>query len=164
MDTILHEIRKIIAEAQAKAIRSVNHERVLMYWKIGERIVTEEQAGAQRATYGKAIIKNLSERLQPEHGSGFSIRNLELMRKFYLHFPISQTLSAKFSWSHYTLIISLNNDDKQAFYLAETDKNNWSVRQLERQINTGLYERLLLSNDAYKAPKGKKLTYRPAIF
>ncbi len=145
--TIILEIRKIIANAQTQAIRSINYERVLMHWKIGERIINEEQKGEHRAEYGKGILKNLSEQLQPEYGSGFSTRNLEMMRKFYLHFPISQTLSAKFSWSHYTLIISLDNKDKQAFYLGEAGKNNWSVRQLERQINSGLYERLLLSND-----------------
>lgn len=146
-NTFINEIKFIISQAQEKAIRSINFERVLMYWKIGERIVNEEQSGELRAEYGQAIIKNLSLELQPEFGSGFSNRNLELMRRFYINFPISQTVSAKFSWSHYVLFISVEDIDKRKFYIAESDKNNWSVRQLERQINSQLYERLLLSND-----------------
>lgn len=94
-DKILSDIRSIIAEARQKAVRSVNFERVLMYWKIGERIFEEGQKGEDRAEYGAALIKNLSKQLKPEFGSGFSARNLEMMRLFYRTFPKTQTLSAQ---------------------------------------------------------------------
>lgn len=144
---LIQDIQGIISQARARAVKSVNFERVLMYWKIGERIFEEEQQGKERADYGAALIKNISETLKPRYGSGFSSRNLELMRLFYRTFPNSQTLSAQLSWSHYSLLISFDNEDKRTFYIAESQKNNWSVRQLERQINSQLYERLLLSND-----------------
>lgn len=144
---ILNDIKNIISEARQKAVHSVNFERVMMYWRIGERIFEEEQKGEKRAEYGTALIKNLSKQLKAEFGSGFSARNLEMMHLFYRTFPNTQTLSAQLSWSHYTLLLSIKNRDKREFYIAETKKNNWSVRQLERQINSQLYERLLLSND-----------------
>ena len=129
---IVSDIQSIISEARQKAVRSVNFERVMMYWKIGERIFEEEQKGEERAEYGVSLIKNLSKRLKPEYGSGFSARNLEMMRLFYRTFPKTQTLSAQLSWSHYTLLLSIEDQDQRAFYIAETKKNNWSVRQLER--------------------------------
>ena len=118
-----------------------------MYWHIGERIFTEEQHGKDRADYGKYSIRSLAEQLEPEFGSGFGRRQLELMRQFYRSFPIANTLYSQLSWSHYKLVIRLDNKDKQAFYIAETSESSWTVRQLERQINSQLYERLLLSND-----------------
>lgn len=118
-----------------------------MYWQIGQRIFEEEQKGEERAEYGTALIQNLSKQLRPEYGSGFSVRNLELMRLFYRTYPKTQTLSAQLSWSHYSLLLSIENEDKRTFYQAESEKNNWSVRQLERQINSHLYERLLKSNN-----------------
>ena len=143
----ISDIQRIIAGARERAVRSVNFERVVMYWQIGQRIVEEEQQGEARAEYGTSLIKSLSKQLTPEHGSGFSVRNLEMMRLFYRTFPKTQTLSAQLSWSHYVLLISLDDEDKRSFYIAEAEKNNWSVRQLERQINSQLFERLLLSND-----------------
>ncbi|MEX2514148.1 MAG: DUF1016 N-terminal domain-containing protein [Cyclobacteriaceae bacterium] len=145
--TILSDIQAIISQARENAVRSVNFERVVMYWQIGERIFEEEQQGKERAGYGIGLIKNLSKRLRPEYGSGFSVRNLELMRLFYRTYPKTQTLSAQLSWSHYSLLLPFENEDKRTFYQAESEKNDWSVRQLERQINSQLYERLLLSND-----------------
>lgn len=144
---IINDIQAIIANARQQAVRSVNHERALMYWQIGRRIFEEEQKGKERAEYGTALIKTLSRQLRPNYGSGFSARNLELMRQFYRTFPNTQTLSAQLSWSHYTLLLSIEDQEKREFYIAETKNNNWSVRQLERQINSHLYERLLASND-----------------
>jgi predicted nuclease of restriction endonuclease-like (RecB) superfamily len=144
---ILQDIKTIIIEAQDRAIRSVDYQRVLMYWQIGKRILDEEQGGQQRAEYGKYLLKSLSEQLEPEFGSGFSIRQLELSRQFYKLFPITNTLYSQLNWSQYKLIIRIENEDKRAFYVAESVKNNWTVRQLERQINSLFYERLLLSND-----------------
>jgi len=144
---LIHEIKSLIAKAKEGAIRSVDHHRTVMYWHIGERIFNEEQQGKDRADYGNYLIKYLSEQLQPEYGSGFSVRQLERYRQFYRTFPIASTLRTQLSWSHYKLLLSIDNKDKREYYIAETTKNNWSVRQMERQINSQLFERLLLSND-----------------
>ncbi|HEX8577531.1 MAG TPA: PDDEXK nuclease domain-containing protein [Flavobacterium sp.] len=144
---LIHEIKSLIAKAKEGAIRSVDHHRTVMYWHIGERIFNEEQQGKERAGYGSYIVKYLSEQLQPEFGSGFSLRQLELMRQFYRAFPIANTLYSQLSWSHYKVLLRLDNKDKRDYYIAETVKNNWSVRQMERQVNSQLFERLLLSND-----------------
>jgi len=144
---ILPDIKSIITNAKEKAIRAVDNERVLMYWHIGKRIFEEEQQGKERAAYGEYLIKFLSQQLQPEYGSGFSIRQLERYRQFYRVFPIASALRTQLSWTQYKLLISLDTEDKRTFYIAESVKNNWTSRQLERQINSSLYERLLLSND-----------------
>jgi predicted nuclease of restriction endonuclease-like (RecB) superfamily len=145
--TVLTDIKTIIHSARDRAIRAVDTERVLMYWHIGQRIFLEEQEGKDRADYGKFLIKTLSEQLQPEFGSGFSRRHIETCRQFYRIFPIAHTLCAQLAWSHYRLLLTFENQNSRDFYIAETVKNNWSVRQLERQINSNLFERLLMSND-----------------
>lgn len=144
---LIHEIKSLIAKAKEGAIRSVDYHRTVMYWHIGERIFNEEQQGKDRADYGNYLIKYLSEQLQPEYGSGFSVRQLERYRQFYRTFPIASTLRTQLSWSHYKLLLGVDNEDKREYYIAETAKNNWSVRQMERQINSQLFERLLMSND-----------------
>lgn len=144
---LIQQIQSIITNAQVKAVRSVNFERVLMYWQIGEVIVEEEQQGQERAEYGQFLIKSLSEELQPQFGSGFSIRQLERYRQFYIQFPIASALRTQLNWTHYRSLLSIDNTQKKEFYIAETEKNNWSARQLERQINSQLFERLLISND-----------------
>jgi len=118
-----------------------------MYWNLGKRIFEEEQKGEDRAVYGEQLIKFLSAELQPEFGTGFSSRNLNLFRQFYRAFPIVHALRAQLSWTHYRKLISIDSEDKQNFYIAEAEKNNWSARQLERQVDSQLYERLLVSND-----------------
>lgn len=145
--SILSDIQFIIAQAREKAVRSVNFERVVMYWKIGERIFEEEQQGEQRAEYGTYLIKSLAESLEPEYGTGFSARQLERFRQFYRSFPNASALRTEFSWTHYKLMLSVDNQDKRDFYIAESVKNLWTARELERQINSQLYERLLISND-----------------
>ncbi|WP_294217405.1 PDDEXK nuclease domain-containing protein [uncultured Chryseobacterium sp.] len=145
--SIISDIKSIIANSKDSAIRAVDHQRTLMYWHIGKRIFEEEQQGKDRADYGKFLIKYLSEQLQPEFGSGFSTRQINLYRQFYRTFENVHTLYAQLSWSQYKLLLSVDSQDKRAFYIAETVKNNWTVRQLERQIYSSLYERLLLSND-----------------
>lgn len=144
---ILGDIKAIIANARERAVRSVDFERTLMYWNIGKRIFEEEQQGKERADYGTYLIKHLAEQLEPEYGSGFGRRQLELIRQFYRVFPIAHTLYSQLTWSQYKLLLRFDDDHKRAFYIAEAVKNNWTVRQLERQINSQLYERLLLSND-----------------
>ncbi|HAH55808.1 MAG TPA: DUF1016 domain-containing protein [Flavobacterium sp.] len=149
-NNIIHKIQAIIQNAQERAIRSVDYERVLMYWNIGKVIFEEEQAGKERAEYGQFLIKSISETFHPQFGSGFSVRQLERYRQFYRQFPNASTLRTQFSWSHYKSLLSIENPDKKEFYIAEASKNNWSARQLERQINSQLFERLLLSNEVDK--------------
>lgn len=144
---LLQQIHSIIATATDRAIRSVDTERMMMYWQIGKVIFEEEQQGKDRADYGTFLIKSLSENLQPQFGSGFSYRQLNWYRQFYKTFPIVSALRTQFSWTHYKSLISIDNQDKREFYIAETSKNNWTARQLERQVNSQLFERLLLSND-----------------
>ncbi|MFV0566103.1 MAG: YhcG family protein [Flavobacteriaceae bacterium] len=145
--SVISDIKSIISQSQNNAVRAVDHQRTLMYWHIGKRIFEEEQQGKDRADYGKYLTAYIANELEPEFGSGFSKRQIELFRQFYRVFPIANTLYSQLSWSQYKLLIRLNNDDQRQFYIAETVKNNWTVRQLERQINSSLYERLLLSND-----------------
>ncbi|QNN41376.1 PDDEXK nuclease domain-containing protein [Pedobacter roseus] len=144
---LLQQIQSIIISSKERAIRSVETERMLMYWKIGKVIFEEEQKGKDRAGYGEYLIKSISDEFQPQLGTGFSIRQLERNRQFYRAFPIASALRTHFSWTHYKILISIDSQDKKDFYIAETEKNNWSARQLERQVNSQLFERLLLSND-----------------
>ncbi len=146
----VQQVKSIIKSSQNNAIRSVNRERVLMYWKIGERIVEEEQQGKKRADYGTYLIKMLSKELTRDFGSGFSVRQLETSRQFYNMFPIPHALRAELNWTEYKLLIRIKDEDKRTYYIEEACKNNWSARQLERQINSQLYERLLLSSDKEK--------------
>jgi predicted nuclease of restriction endonuclease-like (RecB) superfamily len=160
----LGQIKEIIAQSQDAAIRSVDFHRVLMYWNIGKSIIEEEQAGKARADYGAYLIKNLSKVLVPEYGTGFSIRQLERCRQFFKEFPIASALRTQFTWTHYKLLLPLNIDGKREYYIAETEKNNWNSRQLERQINSQLYERLLLSGDKERVlavARGEKQPDRP---
>ena len=137
----LGQVKEIITQAQDNAVRSVDFHRVLMYWNIGKIILEEEQQGKERAEYGSYLIKNLSKELEPEYGTGFSIRQLERCRQFYKEFPIASALRSQFNWTHYKLLLPLENDGKREYYIAEATKNNWNSRQLERQINSQLYER-----------------------
>lgn len=141
------EVKGIIEDSRVKAIRAVDHVRVKMYWELGRKIVEEEQQGMGRAEYGKFLIKNLSESLLTEYGSGFSKRRLHLYCQFYRTFPIVPAVRAQLGWSHFKILLSIENQLKRVFYQEECIKNTWSYRQLERQVNAGLYERLLLSND-----------------
>jgi len=144
---IFDDLVSIIETSKESAIRSVDFHRVQMYWNIGRRIFEEEQQGKERAGYGEYLIKFLSEKLQRIYGSGFSYRQLNWYRQFYRTFPIVSTLRTQLNWSQYKLLLNIDNEDKREFYIAEGAKNNWTSRQLERQINSSLYERLLMSND-----------------
>ena len=141
------EIRTIIDTARSNAVRSVDFCRVQMYWNIGRRIFEEEQQGKERADYGTYLIKNLAARLEPEYGSGFSVRQLERSRQFYRLYPIASAVRSQLNWSQYKMLISIPDDDKREYYELEAANNAWTGRELERQINSMLYERLLLSND-----------------
>lgn len=146
--TSLHqEIRQIINNARSNAVRSVDFCRVQMYWNIGRRIVEEEQQGKERADYGKYLLKNLAKALEPEYGSGFSYRQLNFCRQFYRAYPIMNAVRSQLNWTQYRLLIQIADSDKREYYELEATNNGWTARQLERQINSQLYERLLLSND-----------------
>ena len=158
--SIIPDIKAIIANSRENAIRAVDNERTLMYWTIGKRIFEEEQEGKERADYGTYLIKYLAEQLQPEYGSGFSYRQLNWYRQFYRTFPIVSALRTQLSWTQYKFLLSIDNQEKREFYIAESVKNNWTSRQLERQINSSLYERLLMSSDkesVLAVAKNKKL-------
>ena len=141
------EVREIIASARQNAVRSVDFTRVQMYWQIGRRIQEEEQNGKERADYGAYLLKNLAKKLEPEYGSGFSVRQLERSRQFYKMYPIASALRSQFNWTQYKLLIVIPDDYKREYYELEAINNCWTARELERQINSQLYERLLLSND-----------------
>ncbi len=145
--TLVSDIKAIILQSKENAVRAVDHQRALMYWHIGKRIFEQEQQGKDRADYGKYLTQYLAKALEPEFGSGFSRRQIELFRQFYRIFPIANALRSQLSWTQYRLLMRLDLDEQREFYTAETIKNNWTSRQLERQVFSNLYERLLLSND-----------------
>lgn len=147
MNQFINEIKQIIEQSRANAVRSVDFCRVQMYWQIGQRIVVEEQGGNVRAKYGTKLLQNLAKELEPEYGTGFKKRQLERARQFYLEYPKASALRSQFNWSQYKLLVSISDKDKREYYELETANNNWNGRELERQINSLLYERLLLSND-----------------
>jgi len=128
--------------AKTKVYTAVNFAMVEAYWEIGREIV-EAQGQNQRAEYGKQLLKYLSEQLTQEFGKGFTETNLRYMRQFYLAFPIHHTLCDELSWSHYRLLMRIDDENRRTFYMKECADSNWSVRQLERQINSFYYERLL---------------------
>ena len=141
------QIRQVLFDAQRSVSRAVNTAMVYAYFEVGRLIVEDEQHGNVRAGYGEETLMALSEKLITEFGRGFSVRNLRNMRTFYMSFKNRQTLSAKLSWSHYTLLMRLENESAREFYLKEAEVENWSVRELDRQINSLLFERLALSRD-----------------
>ncbi len=146
----LLEIKQILANARQKAYTAVNSAMVEAYWKIGERIVLEEQNGADRAAYGKEIIKNLSLELTNEFGAGFGERNIRNFRQFYLMFQdleIWKSVISKLTWTHIQRTLKISNDKARLYYLKEAAENNWSVRTLDRNISTLYYDRLLASQD-----------------
>jgi len=143
--TIIREIKKILYTARENVSKAVNNELLLAYWNIGRIIIEYEQAGANKAEYGKKLLKTLSKDLRRELGKGFSVSNLQYMRRFYLSYPKQQTLSVKLSWSHYCEILNVTDINARNFYEKEATNSNWSVRELKRQIGTSLFERLLLS-------------------
>lgn len=161
------KIAELLKSARQNVVRAVNQTMVYTYYEIGRMIVEEEQHGKERAEYGKQVLKDLSAKLSAEFGKGFSVQNLENMRKFYLLYSLeeksqsvlrnsekSQSLirisefpNNTLSWTHYLVLIRIENPDERSFYEIESLNNNWSVRELKRQFDSALYERLALSRD-----------------
>lgn len=151
----IQEIKQILITARQQSYRAINSAMIEAYWKIGQKIVLEEQNGNEKANYGEAVLTNLSKNLSDEFGKGFSYANLRNFRQFYLTYPDEQicyTLCSKLSWSHNRLIMRIDNLEAQRFYLTKACQQNWSVRTLERNIKTLYYNRLLSSKNTLSNP------------
>ena len=149
---IYEEIRGLLKSARENIVSTINSTMAKTYFLIGKKIVEEEQNGEERAEYGEELVKNLSLKLTKEFGKGFSKTNLKQMKSFYIAYRKGQTLSDQFrlSWSHYLILMRMENLDERNFYEIEAIENNWSLRELRRQIDSALYERLVLSRDKEK--------------
>ena len=147
MDALYQDIRQIIETSRSNAVRSVDFCRVQMYWQLGRRIFEEEQQGKERADYGTYLLQNLAKRLEPEFGSGFSYRQLKFCRQFYRTYPNRNTLRSQLNWSQYRRLIQIDDPNKREYYELESANNAWTARETGRQIDSMLYERLLMSND-----------------
>lgn len=168
---IFQQVAELLQNARQQVLRTVNSTMTITYFEIGRIIVEEEQNGKDRAEYGKQLLKNLSRQLIKEFGKGYSVENLDRMRKFYKIYSNSSTLSTKLeiedsqqlslvaedsspflrgfklTWSHYTFLMRIDDENERRFYEIESEKYNWSVRELKRQYDTALYTRLALSRD-----------------
>ena len=148
--TLYSEIREVLLASRRQAYSAVNFAMVQAYWQVGRLIVEHEQNGSLRAEYGKGLLKALSQKLQSEFGEGFTVRNLQQMKKFYILFPNTHALRAQLTWTHYRALLRVEDEAARNWYMEECVRAAWSSRQLERQISTLYYERLLSSRD--KAP------------
>lgn len=153
MDEVLHttdglysQVVELIQGARKQVATQVNSALLATYWNVGRLIVEDEQKSAHRAEYGKQVLQTLSKRLTKEFGKGFSVSNLQYMKRFYVVYQKQQTVSVKLSWSHYCELLSISDDDKRSFYEHECINARWSFRELKRQIDSSLFERLLLSD------------------
>lgn len=158
---IAERIEQLITEARKRVITTVNTTMVYTYYEIGRIIVEDEQQGEKRAEYGKSLLKELAQRLTRKFGKGFSAQSLANMRQFYLTYSQNQIFSSAIrkssndsnlpqftlSWTHYLRLMRIDNTDERHFYEIEATQNNWSVRELQRQFDSSLYERLALSRD-----------------
>ncbi len=147
VDTIYDSIKSILARARKQTYHAINFAMVESYWMIGQTIVEHEQHGETRAAYGKKILKELANRLTADFGKGFDERELRKMRQFYLTFQIRDTLRPELTWSHYRRLISVEDNQARLWYMNEAADGVWSTRQLDRQISSLYYERLLAGRD-----------------
>lgn len=144
---LVDSIGELLESARKETIRTINNILVKTYWEIGKRIVEYEQKGEKRADYGAELLKRLTKDLRLKYGKGFSRSNLQYMRLLYIKYPKCQTLSGKLSWSHYVELLGVSDGLARSFYEKQCIRENWSVRELRRQINSMLFERLALSKD-----------------
>ena len=152
IENFIEEVKALLHSARTYVTTQINTAMVSTYFEIGRRIVEQEQNGASRAGYGENILNELSNTLTQEFGRGFSTVNLRQMRAFFLAYEKQQTVSAKFklSWSHYLKLMRISDINERKFYEIECHKNNWSLRELQRQFDSALYQRLVLSRDTEK--------------
>ena len=144
-DSFYKEVRNVLEEARKRVYRNIQSEMIFAYWQIGKMII-EKQGGEDRAKYGDGIIKELSIQMTKDFGPGYSERSLRNMRQFYTFFQIRSAVSAELSWTHYKMLIRVEDGDARDFYIKEAIAGNWSTRQLEREINTFSYQRYLASH------------------
>ena len=157
---VVNEIKLVLDTARNNVAQQVNNELLCAYWNIGRIICEYEQTDFSRADYGKQTLRVLSKELTKEFGKGFSVSNIQFMRRFYQTYQIQQTASVKLSWSHYCELLSISDADKRSFYEKEAVNANWSVRELKRQIESSLFERLLLSSGEANKEKVLSLALR----
>ena len=161
---LLQSIKDIILESRKRVFRITNTALLQTYWQIGKLIIEDEQQGKSKATYGEATLKTLASQLTFEFGKGFDYTNLTNMRKFYQAFPIVDTLRQELSWSHYRLLSRLNSETKRNYYLQECIVANWNSRELQRQINSLAFERVVHHLPEIKKPLIQNLLKDPYIF
>ena len=149
INNVYKDIKLLINNSKEKIYRTVNTEIINLYWNIG-KIIVEIQEGKERAKYGDKVLEKLSNKLTNEFGNGFSKDNLERMRKFYLMFGNSAAMLRNLTWSHYLQLMSIKEKEKRNFYMHECINSRWSVRELQRQIKSNLYDRLLISKNKDK--------------
>ncbi len=146
-ENLFQKIRAILEEARSTVYQKANSEMLHAYWNIGKEIVEDEQNGMSRAKYGIALLEEIAKQLSTLYGKSVSSRNLRYMRQFYREFPKWNAVSSKLSWTHYRLLLKVENENARGFYQEEAIAGNWSTRQLERQINSLYFDRLLMSKD-----------------
>ena len=163
--TLIENIKEIIINSRTNIVKKVNHALIATYWQIGSEIVANEKRNKIDNKSSRQIILSLSKQLTKELGKGFSRSNLFNMRKFFIEYPSVQTLSGQLNWSHICELLIIEDKDKRKFYEKEIVNSNWSIRELKRQLNSSLYERLLLSEGKPNkekvlnlAKKGQELT------
>jgi len=144
---LLNSIAVTLQDARANAVKAINSELVKANWEIGRNIVEFEQFGKEKAEYGSALLTNLAKDLKSKHGKGFSKSNIYLCRQFYLSYPIFQTVSGKLSWSHYAELLTISDEISRAFYEKQAVTENWSFREMKRQIESSLFQRLVVSKN-----------------
>jgi len=144
---LLVDLRKLLTESRQQLRQIVNTTMVQTYWEVGRLIVEDEQKGESRASYGKQALQQLSSILTKEYGKGFDVRNLRNMRSFFKQFPIRGAVRSELSWTHYRILLRVESKLAQKWYVDEAINQNWSTRDLERQISVLYYERLLSSSD-----------------
>ena len=169
LENLYKNIQGVLIEARQNAYRAINFSMVKAYWEIGRVIVEEEQKGKKRADYGEYLIKNLSKELTKDFGKGFSPQSLRNIRQFYKLFRKSSALRSELTWTHYKLLIRIENEDARGYYLNEAVDQNWSTRALNRQINSFYYERILASKNNLEVikeaqDKTKLLNNKPEDF
>lgn len=147
IEALYGQISAIIEEARGKVYRTANFAMVEAYWQTGKLIVEEEQKGKERADYGRQLVEELSLKLKEAYGKGFDKTNLWNMRKFYLTFPKVDALRQELTWTHYRLLMRVEQEEAREFYMKEAIEGNWSTRTLERQINSLYYERMVMSGE-----------------
>lgn len=149
-EQLFAQIKQMFDNARRQIARTVNTATIEAYWQVGKYIVEYEQAGKARAAYGKGVIPRLSKRLMAEYGGGFTATNLKQMRQFYLLYPKSHALRDQLSWTHWRTLLTVQDETARNYYIQECVAENWSTRQLERQISTMFYERMLASRNKDK--------------